>query len=312
MRKATFPIMGHYTTALAYLASELGFDPIIPPPITAKTIKLGVRHSSEMVCHPFKSCLGSLIEGLEMGADNIIALGTTAEKYKETCRFRFYSHIHEQILRRLGYKFDIHYIRGPGWRIIKDFKRINPNLSYYKIWTIIRETYKRIKDIEAEHFKYEESDINIGIVGEAYCLWEPSANYDIIDKLRKMDVGVDISTTLSWWLTHQVGRADEKKHLYKEVKKYFPKRIGGHGYESIYNTIDYAKRGFDGVIHLLPLTCMPETLIEMVMNMISEDYGIPVYRFPIDENKFETGFDTRLETFIKLIRRKKYGRLYRD
>jgi predicted nucleotide-binding protein (sugar kinase/HSP70/actin superfamily) len=45
--------------------------------------------------------------------------------------------------------------------------------------------------------------------------------------------------------------------------------------------------------------------VEVPMNMIGEDYNIPIYRFPIDENMFEAGFDTRLETFIKLLKRKK-------
>jgi predicted nucleotide-binding protein (sugar kinase/HSP70/actin superfamily) len=50
---------------------------------------------------------------------------------------------------------------------------------------------------------------------------------------------------------------------------------------------------------------MPETTIEMLMNRVGQKYKIPIYRFPIDENRFEAGFDTRIETFISVLRRKK-------
>ena len=75
--------------------------------------------------------------------------------------------------------------------------------------------------------------------------------------------------------------------------------------EDSFPSIEYCKKDFDGIIHLLPLSCMPETTIEMLMNRVGQKYKIPIYRFPIDENRFEAGFDTRIETFISVLRRKK-------
>lgn len=313
MKKATFPIMGHYTEAFEVLASELGYEPITPPKTTQETIKLGVRHSADMICFPFKATLGNLIQGLEKGADVIIGIGVTpSERVAETCRFGFYYHIQEKILKRLGYKFDMVYINGGGINILQVLKRTNPKITYFQVLKAIKKTWNKIKEIEAREYTFEKKDINIGLVGEAYTLWEQSVNYDIIKKLRKMGIGVHMSITLSWFLKHKIHLANEKKELHNELKNYFPKRIGGHGYESLYNTIWYAKNNFDGVIHLLPLTCMPETMVESSMTMIGEDYKIPIYRFPIDENRFEAGFDTRLETFIKLLKRKKHEALFRN
>ena len=306
MKKATFPRMGHYTEAFETLTRELGYEPITPPKTTQETIKLGVKHSSDMTCFPFKSTLGNLIQGLNNGADVIIGVGVKPSKrVLETCRFNFYSHVQEKILKRLGYKFDMIYIMSGGTNILQALKKTNPNLSYFQVLKAIKKTWNKIKEIEKREYTFERKDINIGLVGEVYTLWAQSINYDIINKLKKLGVGVHMSVTLSWFLRHQIHLTKEDKEITNEVKKYFPKRIGGHGWESLYNTIYYAKNKFDGVIHLLPLTCMPETMVEMPMNMISEDYKIPIYRFPIDENNFETGFDTRLETFIKLLKRNK-------
>lgn len=305
MKKATFPAMGHYTEAFAWLIEQLGFEPVIPPKTTQETIKLGVRHSSSMVCFPFKVTLGHLIQGLENGAEVIVAVGVPENGKEESCRFCYYYHVQEKILRSLGYKFDIVYLRGQGLQIMKDFKRINPNLNYWKTWKILRGTYKKIQEIERKQFTFEKKKINIGLTGEAFTLWEPGVNYDIINKLKNLGVGVDVSISLSWFLKHHVGMADTKKHLLPEVKKYFPKRIGGHGYESIYNTIDYAHKNFDAVFHFAPLTCMPESFVEMVMDLISEDYDIPVYHFPIDEESFQTGFDMRIKSIIRSLERNK-------
>lgn len=305
MRKATFPTMGVYTPIFKELVEDLGFEVILPPPITQETIKLGARHSSNMICFPYKVTLGNLIQGLDLGADTIIATGLGNLNKVDTCRFGYYFHMQENVLRRLGYKFDILYINGIGPKCYFSMKKINPDFSYIKIAKLTKKYFKKFKEVEELNYKYEPKKINIGIVGEFYTVLEPAVNYDIINKLKKMGCGVDVSVSLTWVLKHNLHIADEKKYLWKEAQKYFPKRIGGHGFESVYNTLDYAKKGFDGVIHLLPLSCMPETTVETAMNQISEDYKIPIYRFPIDENRFEAGFDTRLETFIKLLKRNK-------
>jgi len=304
MKKVTFPLLGLYTPAIKSLINELGCEVIVPPKITQETINLGVRHSSDMICFPFKVTLSSLIKALDAGADTIVVSGVTNKSYPEPCRFLYYYHIQEQILRRLGYEFEMHYISFDK-SFLKSIKNINPNNSYLKIIRLLNKFYKRIKQIDNEHHKFEKKKINIGVVGEFYALLEPDMNYDIINKLKAMDVGVDLSLPLSWWLKYKLHLSDKKKHLIHETKKYFPKRTMGHGWESLINTIDYAKKGFDGVIHLMPLSCSPESLVEMSLNQISEDYNIPIYRFPLDENKFEVGFDTRLETFIKILKRNK-------
>lgn len=305
-RIATYPRIGHYTEVFEYLATELGFEPLTPPKTTQQTIKLGVRHSSDMVCFPFKSTLGNLIQGLEAGANTLLLTGVNPDaKKRETCRFTFYYHIQVQILQRLGYEFETVYINKAGRNLIRTFKEVNPSLSAFRILKMIRAAWAKIKEIEDREYRFEESDINIGIVGEVYTLWEPAINHDIFNKLKKMGVGVDIALKGSMWLKHQFSGDSHYVPYLKEIKDYLPKPIGGHGTESLYHTMQYAKRGFDGVIHLLPLSCMPETLVEMPMNFISEDFGIPIYRFPLDENNFEAGFDTRLETFIKLLKRNK-------
>jgi len=91
----------------------------------------------------------------------------------------------------------------------------------------------------------------------------------------------------------------------KEAKKLLSQELGGHGFQSIVNTIYYGRNNYDGVIHLLPLSCMPESTVEPIVDHVADKYGIPLYRFPIDESMFSVGFNTRLQTFVSMLARKK-------
>jgi predicted nucleotide-binding protein (sugar kinase/HSP70/actin superfamily) len=100
--KATFPHMGNSHIVFKSIADALGVDYIIPPPTGKTELNYGVKHSPEFVCLPFKMNLGNFITALEAGADTLFMAGGIG-----TCRFGYYAKVQEQILRDLGYKFDM-------------------------------------------------------------------------------------------------------------------------------------------------------------------------------------------------------------
>jgi len=53
---------------------------------------------------------------------------------------------------------------------------------------------------------------------------------------------------------------------------------------------------------------MPESTVEPLVDIVAEKYGIALYRFPIDEASFETGVNTRLETFVSMLKRRKLAK----
>jgi len=50
---------------------------------------------------------------------------------------------------------------------------------------------------------------------------------------------------------------------------------------------------------------MPETTIEPILDKICVDYNVPLLRLMIDETNSEANFDTRIETFAEMIKRRK-------
>lgn len=81
--------------------------------------------------------------------------------------------------------------------------------------------------------------------------------------------------------------------------------IGGHAQETIGNTIIYSQEGYDGVIQLMPLTCMPEIVAESVLPAVQDKHGIPVMTLIIDEMTGEAGYQTRLEAFMDLLEKRR-------
>jgi len=128
LKKVSFPHMGDYYHAFKSVAELIG-QPLVAPPITKKTVELGFKHSPESVCIPFKYNLGNYIEALEAGADVLVQAGGG-------CRFGHYAETQEEILRKLGYKFEFAKLTNDYGiiGIARDFKKINPGVSYFKIF----------------------------------------------------------------------------------------------------------------------------------------------------------------------------------
>lgn len=95
--KASFPWFGYDTYALKTFLEELGAEVILPPANSKRTLELGVRHSPELICMPFKITLGNMLEALDLGADTLF-MAAGARK----CRFGYYHYLQDRALKQLG------------------------------------------------------------------------------------------------------------------------------------------------------------------------------------------------------------------
>ncbi len=145
--KAAFPYIGYHSIALKDFLTALGAKVCLPPPLTKRTLELGVKYSPEMVCLPFKITLGNFIEALEIGADTLF-MATGARK----CRFGYYSYLQEKILKELGYQFKFYSVSqySPYEFVFEKMPQIF-NVSPLKV---LKALYLMIKKSElCENFK---------------------------------------------------------------------------------------------------------------------------------------------------------------
>lgn len=151
--------------------------------------------------------------------------------------------------------------------------------------------------------------MKVGIVGEIYTIIDAFTNQYIEEKLGSMGIEVERSLMLGDWIDqHLIKQLLHLKYdrQYKNAAKPFLScMIGGHAQETIGNTVLYANRGFDGVIQLMPLSCMPEIVAESILPTVEKEFKIPVLTLIIDEMTGETGYMTRIEAFADLMERRR-------
>lgn len=142
----SYPHMGNYYIAIEFLIKHtLNIKILTPPPITKRTLELGLKYSPDMVCVPFKYNLGNYIEALEKGANFLVQAGGG-------CRFGYYGEIQEQILRDLGYDFEFLSILNSDavnpFSSYSTFKKLNPKLSFTKFTYYFALTLKLVEIID--------------------------------------------------------------------------------------------------------------------------------------------------------------------
>lgn len=166
-----------------------------------------------------------------------------------------------------------------------------------------KESLKKVK-IDRDY-----KPIKIGIIGEIYTIIEPFVNLEVERKLGEMGVLVEKSLTPTSWFEHHVysypfGSKYENMKI-KLAKPYLETLVGGHGRETIGSAIYYKNMGYDGVIQILPLNCMPEIVAKSILKTVSKDLDFPIMTLIVDEMTGEAGYITRLEAYVDLIRKRR-------
>jgi predicted nucleotide-binding protein (sugar kinase/HSP70/actin superfamily) len=129
-RIIAFPQLANYRVPIVFMLEHLVECEILNvPPITKKTIDLGIKYSPEFVCMPFKYNLGNFIESLDLGANVLLQAGGG-------CRYGYYAEVQKQILKDLGYEFEFYSLTETDkiaiLSIYKTLKALNPKLNFFK------------------------------------------------------------------------------------------------------------------------------------------------------------------------------------
>lgn len=176
----------------------------------------------------------------------------------------------------------------------------------YHIEKIKKSLQEFIENINDNCSSYKRGvELNVGIVGEIYLVLEPFVNLEIEKKLGKLGASVEKDIYMTNWILHFLHLSSDFAKIKKAASNYLKSFVGGHGLETIGNTVRYAHRNFDGVVQLAPFTCMPEIISQSILPEVSKNEKIPVLTLFFDEHSADAGLQTRLEAFIDLLIRKK-------
>lgn len=144
--KITFPHMGNAHIAIKAALKGLNLEVIPPPPITNRTMELGIKYSPEFACMPLKINVGNFIEALEKGADAIVMAGGWGP-----CRFGYFAQVERDILHDLGYEFDMYILEAPDSKfsdIFNQVKALGSNVSFYRAVKAVRFAWYKLSAVE--------------------------------------------------------------------------------------------------------------------------------------------------------------------
>ncbi|HEY5586765.1 MAG TPA: CoA protein activase [Ruminiclostridium sp.] len=197
-------------------------------------------------------------------------------------------------------------------RIYRAFQNDIINIKGSKnVLQFIKHTEKKLNGVLIHE---NTNPLKVGFVGEIYTTIEPYANFDLEKTLGNMGVEVDRRVTISEWILNDMIRKGlhlpkDRSHE-KAAKEYLGKIVGGHTHHTIGNSVIHAKEGYDGVIHMYPLGCMPEIVSQSILPAVEEDYKIPIMTVIRDEMTGEAGFNTRVEAFVDLLIKRREEHTY--
>jgi predicted nucleotide-binding protein (sugar kinase/HSP70/actin superfamily) len=139
----------------------------------------------------------------------------------------------------------------------------------------------------------------IGIVGEIYVVSEAAINMDLDCILGSLGIQVFHGIRLSRFISHCWPGARRRRA--KIARPYLSTRVGGHGLTTVADSIEFAQAGFDGIIHVAPFGCMPETTVRPIIARIGREMNIPVLSLSYDEQHARSSYETRLEAFADIV-----------
>lgn len=161
-----------------------------------------------------------------------------------------------------------------------------------------KETKNKLKKVKITKNK---DIMKVGIMGEIFMVTDNIVNFDLEKKLGQMGMEVHRDLSLSYFLRHEA--CPWLDYIaQKRVYPYLKSTVGGHGRDAVNEMLVAVKKGFDGVVHILPLSCMPEVTVRPILEKIHKERKIPFLSLSLDEQVAEAGIQTRLEAFSDVVK----------
>jgi predicted nucleotide-binding protein (sugar kinase/HSP70/actin superfamily) len=207
----------------------------------------------------------------------------------------------------------------------KVYNRFLAQLRQAKKLKDVNRIYKNaMNDFKAIPLNKPEHPLRVGVVGEYFTIMDPYSNHEIEKKIAQM--GAEVHRWMN--LSNSVMICPDDNTL-KKLKAYlhydlykFPSSIwvdiqkklssryakfdtGSSSISTISLAEHYAKKGFDGIVHVKSFGCTPEMDAVPILHNISADYKVPMLFLNYDTQTSDTGIETRLEAFYDMIAMRK-------
>ena len=285
-----------YNTLWTTYLKKLNCNIIYSSDTTKNTIELGKKYLVDETCLPSKIYLGHVKE-LVGKCDYILVPRISDYGRKEKVCVRFnatYDIIHNAFPNQkiLDYNIEYTHHHKESLSLILLGLKINKNIFKiiyaYFLGKKKQKNQEIINDITQTR-KLNNNKINILLVSHPYNTYDKYISTPIISYLEKNNINIIYSDKLLKKTAIEYSK-DLSNTLYWEYSK------------ELIGSISYYKEIYDGVIFLTTFPCGVDSLVnELVLRKITK----PTLNIIIDSNNSMVGLETRLESFIDILKERK-------
>ncbi|MFC1721768.1 2-hydroxyacyl-CoA dehydratase [Patescibacteria group bacterium] len=187
---------------------------------------------------------------------------------------------------------------------LAEMKHVSKRSQPYKIVKRARDDFSKIEQDE------DRDLVKLAFAGDLFKIHEPFFHFDTIRKLNKLGAEVKQPQTFSLMFmgTNKIPtRAGYRRKFvkYQQLAKKYLRSIPASYFDmGIGEVIDELDSGAQGIVHFQSFGCMPDIMFKPILDKIGQDYGVPVIHYMRDTHASDTAYQTRLEAFVDLIKRK--------
>ncbi|NLM96100.1 MAG: hypothetical protein GX175_00495 [Halanaerobiaceae bacterium] len=296
------------------LFSRLGFQPVLSDKTNTEILDTAVKDSVSEICVPIKVYVGHVLSLMKKGVDYIyIPRLVSIRKGVTLCpKFLGLPDMIKHSLPGISDKVLTHKIQSDSddisdYRNYTDFLKVfdiskselkkalqlakNEWLNFRKLQ---KEGYKTELLLEDKKELREDGDLNIGLLGYVYNMYERFINMDLISRLEEMGARV---STFEMFDEEMIN--DFVSGLRKPMFWEFTNKLMAVGYNFINSPL------IDGIIHVTAFGCGPDSILGPFLEIDAEENKKPFMTLRIDEQTGESHVLTRIEAFIDLLRIRK-------
>jgi predicted nucleotide-binding protein (sugar kinase/HSP70/actin superfamily) len=228
----------------------------------------------------------------------------------EALRFGFLKLLALEKIERLSHRIRPYEIKkGSTTKAYRTgYRTIGQSFSFRELSRAKKEAISLLEQVPQDRSR---RPLKVTVVGETFTVLEPYTNLEIEIKLGEMGCEVYRSVWATEYMISMLPifqRWGTRRKYRKVAKPYLAAEAGGESIVSVASSIIAARKGFAGVVHIAPFTCLPEVIAQGILTKVRKDFNIPILTLVLDEHTAQAGLITRLEAFVDLLERKKASR----
>lgn len=187
---------------------------------------------------------------------------------------------------------------------LKKLEPVNRKNQPRQIVVAAKEDFQKIKLDQTRPI------IRVALAGDLFKIHEPFFHFDTIRKLNRL--GVEVKQPQSFSLLFKGGNKIWPGGYYhwqfvkyqKKSKKYLKSIPGSYFDVGIGEIVDQLEQGAKGIVHFQSFGCMPDIMFKPILDRIAKDFHVPIIHYMRDTHASDAAYQTRLEAFADLLKRK--------